>query len=181
MSKEPGVFSEYVAPPLVGAGVGAAGGGLLGAAGGYGASSMEGALLKHRYGHLDSAAVEALVKKMPSKAKAILMGALAVGAPAGLGGLVGGASRNTDPYVARTAGGVAGGLGGLGLGYLLRTPGSPVSSIAKALAMGVLGAGVGGAAGLSVGAARRGKAEQKVRQLLEEAKLSREGLQEEGQ
>ena len=181
MSKEPGVFSEHIAPPLIGAGIGAAGGGLLGAAGGYGAISIEGALLQKRYGHLDPAAVTALVKALPSKTKAVLMGALAVGAPAGLGGLAGGVSRNTAPYAARTAGGVAGGVGGLGLGYLLRTPGSPVSSVVKALALGALGAGAGGMTGLSVGAARRGKAEQKVRQLLEEAKASRAGLQEEGQ
>lgn len=170
MSKEPGVFSEHVAPPLVGAGVGAAGGAGLGAAAGYGAGKLE-----------DTAprAVEALIKKLPSKSRAVLLGALALGGPAALGGFAGGLSRNTDPYAARTAGGVAGGLGGLGLGYLLRTPGSPISSLLKALALGTVGAGAGGMAGLAVGAGRRGKAEQRIRRLLEEAKASRQGLTEE--
>lgn len=180
MSKEPGVFSEHIAPPLVGAAAGAAGGGLAGAAGGYGAGSLEEAALRHRYGKLEPKALAALVKKLPPKTKAVLMGALAVGGPAAMGGLTGGLSRNTDPYAARSAGSAAGGLGGLGLGYLLRTPGSPIASALKALALGGIGAGAGGVAGLAVGAGRRGKAEQKIRQMLEEAKASREGLREEG-
>jgi hypothetical protein len=177
MSKEPGVFSEYIAPPLVGAGAGGLGGAALGAAGGYAGGSLREVVLRH-LGKTNPAGIEAVIKTLPPKTKAVLLGALLTGAPAALGGLVGGLSRNTDPYAARTAGGIAGGLGGLGLGYLMRVPGSPISSLLAAMAMGGLGAAAGGMAGLGVGAARKGKAEQRIRQLLEEARVSREGLKE---
>jgi hypothetical protein len=178
--KEPGAFAEYGAPPLIGLGAGAGVGGALGAAGGYGAASLRGAALRNLAGSADKTALEQVIKTLPSKTKAILLGALLVGAPAGIAGGVSGATRNVDPYSARTAGGVAGGLTGLGLGYLLRTPGSPAASLIKALGMGALGTGAGALTGLSVGATRRGLADQKIRRLLEESRNAREGLVEEG-
>jgi len=181
MSKEPGVFSEYISPPLAGAAGGAALGGALGAAGGYGAGSLKETALRHYFGSTDPASVETIIKKLPPKTRAIILGALAVGVPAAAGGFTGGLSRSTDPYAARTAGGVAGGIGGLSLGYLLRVPGSPISSLLRALAMGAAGVGAGGAAGLAVGTTRRGKAEQRLRKLLEEARYGRTKLTEEGE
>ena len=174
--KKPSAFKEHIAPPLIGAGAGLAAGSALGAAGGYGLGSVEETLLRHRYKGADPKALEMVIKSLPPKTRAILFGALLAGGPAALGGLAGGMSRNTDPYSARTAGGIAGGAGGLGLGYLLRTPGSPGTSVLKALAMGTLGAGMGGMTGLAVGSARKGLAESRMRQLLEEAKTSRQQL-----
>jgi hypothetical protein len=179
--RKPTAFQEHVAPPLIGAGAGAVGGGLLGAGGGYLAGSAEETLLRHRYKGADPKALEAIIKSLPPKMRTILLGALLTGGPAAIGGALGGMSRNTDPYAARTAGAVGGGLGGLGLGYLLRTPGSPVMSVLKALAMGALGAGAGGMTGLTVGSARKGLAEGRMRQLLEEAKMNRQQLTEDVQ
>jgi hypothetical protein len=177
--KKPSSFREHIAPPLIGAGAGLAAGGALGAAGGYATGSVEEALLRHRYKGADPKALEMVIKSLPPKTRSILLGALVTGGPAALGGLVGGMSRNTDPYSARTAGGIAGGVGGLGLGYLLRTPGSPATSVLKALALGALGTGTGGMAGLAVGSTRKGLAESRMRQLLEEAKAGRQQLTEE--
>jgi hypothetical protein len=179
--RKPSAFQEHFAPPLIGAGAGAVGGGLLGAGGGYLAGSTEEALLRHRYKGADPKALEAVIKSLPPKTRTILLGALLAGGPAALGGLVGGMNRNTDPYAARTAGGIAGGVGGLGLGYLLRTPGSPATSALKALAMGALGAGAGGITGLAVGSTRQGLAERRMKDLLEQAKVSRQQLTGEGQ
>jgi hypothetical protein len=178
--KKPSAFREHMAPPLVGAGAGLAAGGALGAAGGYVLGSIEENLLRHRAKGADPTALAAVIKSLPPKARSVLLGALIIGGPAALGGLAGGISRNTDPYSARTAGGVAGGVGGLGLGYLLRTPGSPVASAVKALAMGALGAGAGGMTGLAVGSTRQGLAERRMRRLLEESKASRTQLTGEG-
>jgi hypothetical protein len=178
--KKPSAFQEHFAPPLVGAGAGLAAGGALGAAGGYALGSAEETLLRHRYKGADPKALALVIKSLPPKTRSILLGALLAGGPAALGGLVGGMSRNTDPYTARTAGGIAGGVGGLGLGYLLRTPGSPMTSALKALAMGALGAGTGGMTGLAVGSTRQGLAEKRVHKLLEEAKTSRTRLEEDG-
>lgn len=171
------VLKETLLPPVIGAAAGGAGGAALGAAGGFGAGSIRESIMRSaKVG--DKEALERVIQSMPSKLRPVLMGALLVGGPSALAGLVTGLGRGegADPYASRTAGGIAGGIGGAGLGYLLRRKGAPISSLVKGLGATAIGAGAGAMTGLGVGSTRYSKAQKRLRTLLEEAKAERQQM-----